>query len=56
MSDSIIRTQPVREVRDEFRADLGTFEDVERRLLAEDRRDRARELSACFAVLALDIG
>lgn len=46
--------QPMpRDVREEFRADLDAFEATERRLLAEERRERARELTARFTGLEL---
>ena len=53
MSDSLEQTQPARNVRDEFRTDLDAFEALERRLLADERRERARELTARFSGLAL---
>ena len=46
--------QPMpRDVREEFRADLDAFEATERRLLAEERRERASELTARFTGLEL---
>jgi hypothetical protein len=53
MSQSIESTAPSRDAREEFRADLDAFEAVERKLLADERRERARLLSARFSGLAL---
>lgn len=56
MSDSPDQTVAVRDVRDEFRADLDAFEATERKLLSEERRERARVLSERFSGLALRVG
>ncbi|WP_185966164.1 hypothetical protein [Rhodopseudomonas palustris] len=45
----------VRDVRDEFRADLDAFEATERKLLIEERRERARVLSERFNGLTLRV-
>lgn len=55
MSDATTQSDLVLNVREEFRADLDAFEAMERRLLAEERRDRARELTARFTGLALNV-
>lgn len=56
MSDSTEQSVAVRDVRDEFRADLDAFEATERKLLIEERRERARVLSERFSGLALRVG
>ncbi|MFL9501355.1 hypothetical protein KQX63_00825 [Rhodopseudomonas palustris] len=56
MSDSTEQSVAVRDVRDEFRADLDAFEATERKLLIEERRERARVLSERFNGLALRVG
>ncbi|WP_165825271.1 hypothetical protein [Rhodopseudomonas palustris] len=56
MSDSPDQAVAARDVRDEFRADLDAFEATERKLLIEDRRERARQLSERFSGLALRVG
>jgi len=53
MSDQTAPQSAPRDIREEFRADLDAFEALERRLLADERRDRARELTARFAGLDL---
>ncbi|WP_205512200.1 hypothetical protein [Rhodopseudomonas sp. BR0M22] len=56
MPDSPDQTVPVRDVRDEFRADLDAFEATERKLLTEERRERARQLGERFSGLTLRVG
>lgn len=56
MSDSPDQAVAVRDVRDEFRADLDAFEATERKLLIEERRERVRMLSERFSGLALRVG
>ncbi|MGX7743021.1 hypothetical protein [Rhodopseudomonas parapalustris] len=56
MPDSPNQTVPVRDVRDEFRADLDAFEATERKLLTEERRERARQLGERFSGLTLRVG
>ena len=53
MTDQTVPQTTARDVREEFRADLDAFEAAERRLLAEERRERARELTARFTGLEL---
>jgi len=56
MSRSTESTAATRDVHDELRADLDAFEAVERKLLAEERRERARLLAARFSGLTLRVG
>ncbi|MFZ5736171.1 hypothetical protein BJ123_12850 [Rhodopseudomonas thermotolerans] len=56
MSDSPDHSVTARDVRNEFRADLDAFEATERKLLIEERRERARLLSERFSGLALRVG
>jgi len=42
-------------VQDQFHRDLEAFETLERRLLTEERRERARELTARFTGLKLTL-
>ncbi|MBB1091538.1 hypothetical protein [Rhodopseudomonas pseudopalustris] len=55
MSDHAELTIVASDVRDQFRRDIEAFEALERRLLAEERRERARDLSARFVGLKLTL-
>ncbi|MCP9630251.1 hypothetical protein NML43_24430 [Rhodopseudomonas palustris] len=55
MSDSIEQTAAAHPVPEEFRRDLDAFETLERQLLSEERRERARQLAERFASLKLTL-
>ncbi|WP_198135145.1 hypothetical protein [Rhodopseudomonas palustris] len=55
MSDHAELIAVANNVEDQILRDLEAFETRERRLLAEERRERARQLTARFAGLKLTI-
>ncbi|MBI5132573.1 MAG: hypothetical protein HZA66_24295 [Rhodopseudomonas palustris] len=56
MSDQAELNAAAATVQDQFHHDLEAFEALERRLLAEERRERARDLTARFTGLKLALG
>ncbi|MCG6205859.1 hypothetical protein LPW26_14505 [Rhodopseudomonas sp. HC1] len=55
MSEPSEQTAAEFQAREEFRRDLDAFEALERQLLSDERRERARKLAERFAGLKLTI-
>jgi hypothetical protein len=55
MPDPIERTAAAPSVPEELRQDLDAFEAMERQLLSDERRERARQLAERFAALRLTL-